>query len=788
MPRLDEPRNSLELPVSQETNEGPEALEIQRDAAAKLPVASEQVAAFSEVPTNGLSSGLLSRRSLAEPAGSTSRSVVDDFLSRSSNSYFPQESLAHDTMETQVSSSFQHQQPQQTLQKPQQPPLQFSGQPFPQARGTLRQTRLEEVAEEVSSLAAEVARFVDVPNIDTSASNSGAKRSVHPTELHRVVQLAEGIQARSRLTETDLEGAGWPRKALTQIRNLVQCLHHWQQSEEATKKLLATAQAGSKPSLSDVVTVIEQFLSSWRDLSTASADKVAGANSKRDSEQIRLRVDLGLQRRAGGATPMFSAALDQALALARMAPHKDLLAIRRLEALLAWQIELGTRSTAFELGALPLLSQALRELAECTHGLGTQELDDSGPVRASAMLNAPEVLWRAIVNGDVHNVEGIIRQGGLVSGRTQDPSGHSVLWNAVAFQRSEVAFLLLRHFPPDAIHGVSLGELHRRNGNSLLHVVSGYQPFTQQAEGLFAMFFERMPEAMRMHRNVKGQSFVHIAAGRLNFRVLAYAASRGLASLFSMADCSGLTPRGLLEMHLAAKDIGNKLPQINLGASTRSLMPPWCTYNAFQPPGAGATPPFSDVTIELQDVATESEAQGVAHLHAHKVILAASSVVWHEELIYQQRQAPNTRHILKIDPKICCNTDVAIFALRYLYTGDAECCSFRTDVEKIMQLLRLCVQYRLPPLLRAWAMNTIVRCLDGSGDFRLVPTLLLEADILGLTHEIRHYLARQLLCSDSAWEAAEDVADDTEAPQAARSRRAAVLDLALAELEPCFAA
>ena len=31
----------------------------------------------------------------------------------------------------------------------------------------------------------------------------------------------------------------------------------------------------------------------------------------------------------------------------------------------------------------------------------------------------------------------------------QDPSGHSVLWNAIAFERPDVALLLLRCFPPD---------------------------------------------------------------------------------------------------------------------------------------------------------------------------------------------------------------------------------------------------------------------------------------------------------------------------------------------------
>ena len=48
-------------------------------------------------------------------------------------------------------------------------------------------------------------------------------------------------------------------------------------------------------------------------------------------------------------------------AIARARHEPDLVAVRRLEALLSWQVELGTKSAASELGVLPFLEQMLKE-------------------------------------------------------------------------------------------------------------------------------------------------------------------------------------------------------------------------------------------------------------------------------------------------------------------------------------------------------------------------------------------------------------------------------------------
>jgi len=704
-------------------------------------------------------------------------SAAEEALGMSSDSYFrtsQQERLVQQQQQEQLLEAEKLRQEHRVKLAQQQP--------FPKARDAVRQRRLEEVSGEVRSLALTVSSF----------AGSSEARTAHPAELQRVLELADGIQARSKLREEDLESAGWPQTALRKIRDIVHVLTRWQQSEDAAKQVISNKTGAAEKALTDVVAVLEEICSNWRDLK-ACAEATTG------STEERLRVDLGLGRRASAATPMVSAMLDKALALTRREP--DLLAVRRLEALLAWQADQGVRSAAWDLGVSSLLEPAMRELSECMQGLSPTTLEgssaSSAPARGSgALLSAPEILWRAIVNGDVYAVESIIRQGGLVSGRTQDPSGHSVLWNAIAFQRTEVALLLLRYFPPDALHGVSLGELHQRNGNSLLHLISSFQPFPPQAEGLFAVLFERMPEAMRVHRNLRGQSFVHIAAGRLNFPVLRFAASSGLISLFSVADGSGWTPRTLLEQHL----VGLKINVPNSTSRGHTAMPAWCAFGALQPPGLDKPPPFSDAVVQVSD-----KEKGKVSLHTHRVILAASSRVWHDMMRRRSSIVTKEAQVLAIDPGTCNDAEVANFALRYLYTSEADGCNFRDDAFKLLQLFKLCKQCSLPAPLLAWATHALLTRLEEGRQSSLVPQLLLEASTLGLSKDARRLLARQLVCNDAAWQAAADAKMKTEqardvdggsslsADAAAgtalpenRARESAALEAALVELASCF--
>ena len=105
----------------------------------------------------------------------------------------------------------------------------------------------------------------------------------------------------------------------------------------------------------------------------------------------------------------------------------------------------------------------------------------------------------------------------------------------------------------------------------------------------------------------------------------------------------------------------------------------------------------------------EDEERGAVRLYAHRVMLAASSRVWHQALS-QSTSSPQAS-VLRLDPEMCRSAAVALCALRFLYTGKAEC-SFERDGAMLMQLFRLCVGCGLPSPLRLWALDALLRSLE----------------------------------------------------------------------------
>jgi len=618
--------------------------------------------------------------------------------------------------------------------------------PFPQARGTVLHRKLGEVAQEVASLSGSVAEVLSRPHM-------------HPAELQQILKAAEDVQARTQLSDSDLEQVGWPTKALQQMRGVGSCLERWQWSEEAAKRALA----GGFVPIAAVLAALEGLLGAWLQLSA-----LAGGS---------LRVDLGLGQRAKSAVPMVSALLDQATFLARQQP--DVLVLRQLEALLRFGM---AQQELRELGVVQLLQQALQELGDSFQG-SPQALaafaerggSEDGSSRA---LQVDAGLWRAVVIGDQQAVGQYIHRGLLVSGRLRDDRGHSVLWDAIAFHRVEVALMLLRHFPAHEPHGVDIGELHPRNGNSLLHVASGIHTFTPQAEGLFAVLFERMPEALHLHRNSRDQSFLHVAAGCLNFWVLRFAVARGLAHLFEAKDEAGSTPRSLLAQHLSERRVAEV--RVNAGPQAEvAPFPAWFPLGALQPPSVGQRPAFSDVAVEVED-----EAHGKVHLHVHRVLLAASSKVWHEALSTAPLATSGgaggveeAMTVLHVDPRLCCSADVALVALRFLYTGSVEC-PFRTNAALLVQLLQLATAYALPALLRSWALGALVHCLEDPASCAVVVPALLGDEAprrLSAGPLEQRIAARLLFCNEEAWQAA------------GGGKRPQPVEAALAMLEPLLA-
>ncbi|CAK0904384.1 unnamed protein product [Prorocentrum cordatum] len=445
--------------------------------------------------------------------------------------------------------------------------------PFPKAREAVLMDRLADASHEVWGLRSAVGEAM-------------GRTQVRPLEVQQILQAAEGVLARTRLSEAELEQVGWPSQAIRQMRDALSCLEVWERCEEGAKQAIANEQA-ALPALTGA---LEQVMAGWCQLCRLQG----GA----------LRLDVGLERRATSAGPMVSALLDKAMGLLRGAP--DVVAARRLEALL----QRGTRQRELQGFSVAIgAAQHLQEIGDLASGISAEAVGSRPGQARGARLAVPELLWKAVMDGDSRTVQAVIQHGGLVSGRAEDPQGHTVFWDALAFQRVDVALLLLRHFPPGTSYGVCLGEQHQRSGNSLLHLAAGLANFTSNAEALFAALFDQVPDGLKAHRNKRGQTIAHTAASRPNFWVLRFLAARSFDSLLVAEDNEGLTPCQMLESAMDSLGVPDLLQPLDASASR---MPSWCPLRSFQPLAAGQRPPLSDAVVTVDDAA-----RGRVDFHVH---------------------------------------------------------------------------------------------------------------------------------------------------------------------------
>ena len=82
-----------------------------------------------------------------------------------------------------------------------------------------------------------------------------------------------------------------------------------------------------------------------------------------------------------------------------------------------------------------------------------------------------------------------------------------------------------------------------------------------------------------------------------------------------VSDSGGLSPQRLLAQHLQLLQL--HVPQLR---QSDRRMPSWCAFGALQP--GKEKVPLADVAVEVEGVA----------LYAHRVILAAASPKWHQQL------------------------------------------------------------------------------------------------------------------------------------------------------------
>jgi len=597
----------------------------------------------------------------------------------------------------------------------------------------------------------------DIANLNRMVEQASQRGKVHPAELLQIMGLAKAIRTRtSSLSEKDLARAGWPHELLKRMRDMTEGFENWQHSEAAAKGVVTDIENAS---LDTVVVALSDLLVAWCRLIPLS-----------DAAPGQVGIDLDLQRRAQATMPLVSALLDHCTPLAKAS--MDAPPAQRLLILLTRALE---QPGLEGLGATPILSQALSELKTEVAEIERRRAEEEPILRAEAMraaaeqakhLKAPDELWHAVTSGNLEIVETIIYQGGLVSGQTRDQTGHSVFWDAVAFQQADVALLLLKHFTPGTPHGVDLMETHHRNGNSLLHLISSIKNFTPSATELFWKVFSEIPEGMYRHCNARGQTFVHTAAGHLNLWILKCAANGGLFADFSALDNAGWSPRRLLDYHLSSWRIAEEIPPAKPLPVERCRIPPWCRL----PIPGSVESPFTDVVVT---VCEESSGAGALKLPAHAVVLATISSEWHRELQLAWKSGSGAPVVLTVDPESCRSGQVLNYVLNFAYTGDVSC-SFETNGPLLWQLLCLCARYNLPSTLSERAKVALLRCLNDPLCGNTIPALLRDAKDVGLSALERQFVARHFISQDAAWHGAEPAEQST------------LLTEAISELEPCF--
>jgi len=347
---------------------------------------------------------------------------------------------------------------------------------------------------------------------------------------------------------------------------------------------------------------------------------------------------------------------------------------------------------------------------------------------------ADAVLWQAVVQGDLPMLEGLAAQGVLASGRQRDHNGHSVLWNAVAFQQPQAARFLLRAFPPSDASptAVDLGEVHARRGDSLLHLCLYLSDFSAAAAEVFRSIFRagEHPQAPRELANQHGQTFVHVAAARLNFWVLRFILSNAPESsaLFQRKDSMGHTPLDILLRRFC--EVTNTLPArpAPLAPPADARLPDWSGLARYMPrcSGSATPPPFADLILEVEDRSAED---GVVQIHAHRAVLASNSGVFNEQL----RNHPPGKPV-RLNPLCCRSAEVLTVVLGFLYSGELAC-TFEEDGFLMWQLLCLCTQYGLPQPLTTYARTALVHSLGVARHAPVVPVLLQALDKVNLTSE-----------------------------------------------------
>lgn len=246
-------------------------------------------------------------------------------------------------------------------------------------------------------------------------------------------------------------------------------------------------------------------------------------------------------------------------------------------------------------------------------------------------------------------------------------------------------------------------------------------------------------------KNDEGQTFLHVAAARLNCRVLAQCLTvvPGLVTRIVELDSSGQTPLFILARHL----------QCLGGVPTVPTAPSRDEVRAASKPVGGA-----EVALEVED-----EVSGkLVRIKCTASILKGST--WATDL--------RDGSCLKVDPA-CCRSACAVRAAVLFLDGQPLSLS---DGRMLWQLLSFTVQYRLPGDLRRASIFGLLRSLEDPINAPVLPMLIRGALAAGLDVEQRRYVLFKMLTTPDALVSAGHSDDGLQ-------RQAKVVQAVLSEME-----
>mmetsp|Transcript_20375 Transcript_20375/g.36441 ORF Transcript_20375/g.36441 Transcript_20375/m.36441 type:complete len:653 (+) Transcript_20375:36-1994(+) len=407
----------------------------------------------------------------------------------------------------------------------------------------------------------------------------------------------------------------------------------------------------------------------------------------------------------------------------------------------------GTQPERIEVPVPALELSVSGEGGIASSSASTIEVDEAAPSPVSSLHSDSTIeasdagLWQAVTQGEVAKLEEIADKGVLRSGRMQDGNGHSIFWNAVAFQQPLAALFLLERFPPGVgTNGVDLSEAHAQRQDTLLHLCIYIPDFSVHAAELFQKILTGCSgNAPHQAVNRDGQTFLHIAAARMNFWVLRFVLTHSpdWAPALWAHDAKGQTPLDVLLQKVSQAQASPAAPAASW--DDKVSLPPWMDFGKYAPCGDHAD--LADVELEVQD---SGEQGGTCRIMAHRLVLGANSGVLHALLA---NTAPGRPFL--IDPLCCRSKKVLETALVFIYQARLSC-DFAEDGFLLWQLLCLCAKYDLPAPLTRFARSAILRTLVDSRFAPLTPVLIEASVEVGLTPDEACFVACALLRSPKA--------------------------------------